>query len=125
MKSASGGPLPPIPEHPYKEPQQTEMPPMTKIRFLAAAAAFGVLGSLAASPPANAIGCISGGVAGAAAGHLAHHGVLGALGGCIAGHEAHKYQKRREAAAQVQAEQPDNTSSQYPQTGTGTGGTAR
>jgi hypothetical protein len=86
---------------------------MTKIRFLAAAAAVGVLGSLAASPPANAIGCISGGVAGAAAGHLAHHGVLGAIGGCIAGHEANKYQKRR-AATQAQAQDQGSMSTQSP-----------
>jgi hypothetical protein len=98
---------------------------MTKIRFLTAAAAFGVVGSLAYTPPANAIGCISGGIAGAAAGHLAHHGVLGAIGGCIAGHEAHKYQKRREAAAQLQADQSADTSSQYPQTGTGMSSNAR
>lgn len=50
---------------------------------------------VAAQPPAHAIGCISGGVAGAVAGHMAHHGVLGAVGGCIAGHEYHKHQKRR------------------------------
>jgi uncharacterized protein YcfJ len=50
---------------------------------------------LAAQPPAHAIGCISGGLAGAVAGHMAHHGVLGAVGGCIAGHEYHKHQQRR------------------------------
>ena len=88
---------------------------MTKIRFLTAAAAFGVLGSLAYTPPANAIGCISGGIAGAAAGHLAHHGVLGAIGGCIAGHTANKYQKRR-AAARAQAQ--DSMSNQSQDTGT-------
>lgn len=46
------------------------------------------------STPAMAIGCLSGGVAGAVAGHMAHHGVLGAIGGCIAGHEYHKHQER-------------------------------
>jgi H+/Cl- antiporter ClcA len=45
--------------------------------------------------PAMAIGCLSGGVAGAVAGHMAHHGVLGAIGGCIAGHEYHKHQERQ------------------------------
>ena len=44
--------------------------------------------------PAMAIGCLSGGVAGAVAGHMAHHGVLGAIGGCIAGHEYRKHQER-------------------------------
>ncbi|HEX2939486.1 MAG TPA: hypothetical protein VHO91_00460 [Rhodopila sp.] len=44
--------------------------------------------------PARAIGCISGGVAGAVAGHMMHHGVLGAIGGCVAGHEYHKHHRR-------------------------------
>ncbi len=95
---------------------------MTKIRLLTAAVAFGVLGSLPFSQPANAIGCISGGAAGAVAGHMAHHGVLGALGGCIAGHEAHKYAKRREARDQAQT--PNDNQSQLPQ-GTGSNGTVR
>jgi hypothetical protein len=51
--------------------------------------------------PANAIGCFSGGLAGAVAGHMAHHGVLGAIGGCVAGHEYHKHQKK--AAAQQES----------------------
>ena len=49
-----------------------------------------------ASPPAHAIGCLSGGAAGALAGHMAGHGVLGAIGGCIAGHQWHKHQLREE-----------------------------
>jgi uncharacterized protein YcfJ len=40
---------------------------------------------------AKAIGCLSGGAAGALAGHMAGHGILGALGGCIAGHTWHKH----------------------------------
>ena len=44
--------------------------------------------------PARAIGCISGGLAGAVAGHMVHHGVLGAVGGCIAGHKYNKHQKQ-------------------------------
>jgi hypothetical protein len=43
------------------------------------------------SQPAHAIGCLSGGAAGALAGHMAGHGLLGALGGCIAGHQWHKH----------------------------------
>jgi hypothetical protein len=82
---------------------------MTKMHFAAVAAAFGMLGGLAFSPPANAIGCFSGGAAGAVAGHMAHHGVLGAIGGCVAGHEAHKYEKRREAQrSETQYTQPTN-----------------
>lgn len=50
-----------------------------------------------AAPSANAVGCLSGGAAGALAGHMAGHGVLGAIGGCIAGHEWHKHQMKQEA----------------------------
>jgi len=32
---------------------------------------------------------------------MAHHGVLGAVGGCIAAHEYHKRQKRAAAQAQT------------------------
>ncbi len=56
--------------------------------------------------PAHAIGCISGGVAGAVAGHMVHHGVLGALGGCIAGHHVNKSQKRAAQAQRDQQYQP-------------------
>jgi len=66
--------------------------------------------SFGCNTPAEAIGCISGGVAGAVAGHLVHHGVLGAFGGCIAGHEYNKHQK--EQAAQ----QPANDANQPPGT---------
>lgn len=45
---------------------------------------------------ARAIGCISGGLAGAVAGHMVHHGVLGAIGGCVAGHQYNKHQKRQQ-----------------------------
>jgi hypothetical protein len=69
---------------------------MMKVRvafaaLLALSAGFGL------STPANAVGCLSGGVAGAVAGHMAHHGVLGAIGGCVAGHEYYKHQEREAA----------------------------
>lgn len=48
------------------------------------------------SSQAYAIGCLSGGAAGALAGHMAGHGVLGAIGGCIAGHQWHKHQLRQQ-----------------------------
>jgi uncharacterized protein YcfJ len=63
---------------------------------------FAVALGLAAAPvvmssPAQAIGCLSGGAAGAVAGHYAgHHGVVGAIGGCIVGHHMHKKQMREE-----------------------------
>lgn len=59
-------------------------------------AATACVGLAVASPSANAIGCLSGGLAGAVAGHMAHHGVLGAIGGCIAGHEWHKHRVRQQ-----------------------------
>ena len=48
------------------------------------------------SPKALEIGCLSGGAAGALAGHMAGHGVLGAIGGCVAGHEWHKHKLRQQ-----------------------------
>lgn len=58
--------------------------------IIIAAALFTIVG---ASSQAQAIGCMSGGAAGAVAGHYAgHHAVVGALGGCVAGHEMHKKQ---------------------------------
>jgi len=56
----------------------------------------GLLGFGAWSPSADAIGCLSGGAAGALAGHMAGHGVLGAIGGCIAGHAWHNRQMREQ-----------------------------
>jgi uncharacterized protein YcfJ len=60
---------------------------------------------LFAEQSANAIGCLSGGAAGAVAGHYAHHhAVLGAMGGCIAGHELNKHNKAKaDAKAQHDA----------------------
>ena len=49
-----------------------------------------------AIPSAHAIGCLSGGAAGALAGHMAGHGVLGALAGCIGGHAWHNHTVRQQ-----------------------------
>jgi uncharacterized protein YcfJ len=54
------------------------------------------LGLLASQPPAQAIGCFTGAMAGGVAGHMAGHGILGAIGGCIAGHQYHKYQLKQD-----------------------------
>ncbi len=62
-----------------------------------------VLGAAAAAPQAHAIGCLSGGAAGALAGHMAGHGVLGAIGGCIAGHQWHKHQLRQQDLQSTEA----------------------
>jgi len=51
---------------------------------------------LMASPSAHAIGCLSGGAAGALAGHMAGHGILGALAGCIGGHAWHNHTVRQQ-----------------------------
>lgn len=50
---------------------------------------------LGGSSQAWAIGCISGGLAGGAVGHVAgHHGLLGAAAGCAIGHHAHVMHRR-------------------------------
>ena len=55
------------------------------------------LGMAVNSRPAQAIGCLSGGAAGALAGHMAGHGILGAIGGCVAGHAWHKHRLNQDA----------------------------
>jgi hypothetical protein len=53
-------------------------------------------------------GCLKYGAAGAVGGHLAHHGVLGAVGGCATGmYVRHKYRKEaRQKAALYDKEHP-------------------
>ena len=48
--------------------------------------------------PAEAKGCIKGAIIGGAAGHLAHHGLIGAAAGCIIGHHHAKLRARAERA---------------------------
>jgi hypothetical protein len=83
-----------------------------KIRIIAATLAF-TGAALAWQPQAQAIGCISGGLAGAVAGHMVHHGVLGAIGGCVAGHSYNKHQ--RKAAAQAQSSNASQQGNGYQQ----------
>jgi uncharacterized protein YcfJ len=79
-------------------------------KIIIAAVLFAVVGG---SSEANAIGCISGGAAGAVAGHYAgHHAVLGALGGCVAGHELHKKQVADKKLKQQQEQQQSAKSAQ-------------
>jgi hypothetical protein len=69
-------------------------------------AAIALLAIFGGATQANAIGCVSGAVAGGIAGHYAgHHAVLGALGGCVAGHELHKKQV---ADKKLKQQQMDN-----------------
>ncbi|UVK49477.1 hypothetical protein BPNPMPFG_008127 (plasmid) [Mesorhizobium sp. AR07] len=73
-------------------------------RVIIAAAVFAVLG---VSSQAQAIGCLSGAAAGGVAGHYAgHHTVLGALGGCVVGHQLHKKQKRKKQLLEQQQTLP-------------------
>ncbi|MGI3778956.1 MAG: hypothetical protein ACRYGC_16820 [Janthinobacterium lividum] len=72
--------------------------------------ALAILGLLAAGAlsPAHAEpgGCLKYGAAGAVGGHLAHHGVLGAAGGCVTGmyvRHAHRKEARAKAALYDQA----------------------
>lgn len=61
--------------------------------------------------PADAKGCIKGAIVGGAAGHLVHHGLLGAAAGCIIGHHRAKLRERAERA---HAQQPGPAPSQPP-----------
>ncbi len=74
--------------------------------------ALAILGFLAAGAlaPAHAEpgGCLKYGAAGAVGGHLAHHGVLGAAGGCVTGmYVRHEHRKEaRQKAALYDREHP-------------------
>ncbi len=56
---------------------------------------------LSVSKLAHAEGCLKGAAVGAAAGHLKHHAVLGAVAGCAVGH--HLAAKAKEEKAQTAA----------------------
>ena len=71
-------------------------------KFFIGAAAL-VLAAGFAGGQANAAGCLSGAAVGGVAGHMAHHGVLGAAGGCAVGHHMavkHQRQAARHNTAQ-------------------------
>jgi outer membrane lipoprotein SlyB len=72
--------------------ESEETPEMRYALFTTAA----FLSLTMASHTARSVGCLSGGAAGALAGHMAGHGILGAIGGCIAGHEWHKHTVRQQ-----------------------------
>jgi hypothetical protein len=51
--------------------------------------------ALVLSAPVLAKGCVRGAIAGGIAGHYAgHHAVMGAMGGCAAGHMYYKHKAR-------------------------------
>ncbi len=55
--------------------------------------------------PAHAEGCIKGAVVGGIAGHLVHHGILGAVAGCAVGHHEAKVARERREEEQRQTGQ--------------------
>ena len=65
-------------------------------------------------PQAHAIGCLSGGAAGAVAGHYAHHhAIIGAMAGCAVGHHLavkHKRELRAKNAAEKAQAQANRVS---------------
>ncbi len=86
---------------------------MTRTFHLAIAAAIAAsIGTGAASIGAGAAwaepgGCLKYGAVGAVGGHLAHHGVAGAMGGCAVGmYKRHEYRKQQREAARQQEAQP-------------------
>ncbi len=67
--------------------------------FILSATAAALL--LAATPGAEAAGCIKGALLGGVAGHVAGHGILGAAGGCVVG----RHMANKKAAQQQQYNQ--------------------
>ncbi len=64
-------------------------------------------------------GCLKYGAAGAVGGHLAHHGVLGAAGGCAAGmYVRHKFRKEAHAKAAMYDQEHPGSSGTYQQKAT-------
>ncbi len=85
------------------QPQDIESAMIKKFVVLPVALAIS-LGAVLPMAPASAEpgGCLKYGAVGAVGGHLAHHGVLGAAGGCATGMVVrHRYRKqqRQDAAA--------------------------
>ncbi len=69
-------------------------------RLLGTTLAIILLGTAVVPAQAEPGGCLKYGAAGAVAGHLAHHGVLGAVGGCVTGmYVRHRYRKEAHAKA--------------------------
>ena len=84
---------------------------MKTTAFLAALAVL-TTGLATGSAQAEPGGCLKYGAAGAVGGHVAHHGVLGAAGGCATGmYVRHRHRKamRAQAAAQAAAQTPVTT----------------
>ncbi len=76
--------------------------------------AFALLTSgLASGAQAEPGGCVKYGAAGAVGGHIAHHGVLGAAGGCVTGmYVRHKHRQAVRAQQAADARQSQDPASQ-------------
>ena len=72
--------------------------------------------SVRASEPG---GCLKYGAVGAVGGHVAHHGVLGAMGGCATGmYVRHKYRKEARQKAALYDQEHPGTKGTYEQKAT-------
>jgi outer membrane lipoprotein SlyB len=60
------------------------------------------MGMVFAAGQAEAKGCLKGAAVGGLAGHMAHHGVLGAIGGCAVGHHMASKQQQQTEQGQPQ-----------------------
>jgi hypothetical protein len=95
LRAASGGqgrPYIPLARSFARPLERGELMKRTKI-----GAALAICGVAAlAAPSAEAKGCIRGAVAGGVAGHMFHHGVIGAAAGCVAARHYYKEKALRQ-----------------------------
>jgi hypothetical protein len=71
--------------------------------FLGCAVALAIAGM---SAPADAKGCIKGAVVGGIAGHAVHHGLVGAVSGCLVGHHLAKKHEQDSQTPADTSQQP-------------------
>jgi hypothetical protein len=83
------------------------------MRALIVTAAFALVLAAGVAGPAQAKGCLKGAAVGGLAGHMAHHGVLGAAGGCAVGHHMASKQEKQEKQANQAATQEQGTGAQH------------
>lgn len=80
------------------------------MKFLTVAAALSLMLTAGAVDTAQAKGCLKGAAVGGVGGHLAGHGVLGAVGGCVVGHHmASKRDRQAQTQQDVQTQQGSQT----------------
>ncbi|WP_246285785.1 MULTISPECIES: hypothetical protein [Nguyenibacter] len=78
-----------------------------------------LLAGLAGPVRAEPGGCLKYGAVGAVGGHVAHHGVLGAVSGCAAGmYVRHEYRKEARAKAALYDQEHPGTKGTYEQKAT-------